>query len=163
MNIKNIKQFDENSGYYTELSNKLDKLQSAHDEKESIAKQKFEDSIKLDKEALKSLEVALLDYADTHQDELFTTSKSYKNSHITVSKRSSQSLELATGFTTDKVIENIKSKFQSLIARFIVSKESIDKTAIKALLKSKELDEAKLKAIGFVNDEKETLSLKINR
>lgn len=162
MNIKNIKQFDENSAYLAELTNKLDKLESAYDEKEAKNRQNFEEGIKIDKENRAMLEKALLEYVDNNPEELFTESKTYKNAFLSVSKRSSTSLEFAEGFNAKKVMQNIKDKFKAFSDRFIVAKESIDKTAIKASIKSKELDEKTLKKMGFVNEEKETISLKIN-
>lgn len=162
MKITDQKQFDENSGYYAELTNKLDKLKSAYDEKEAINRQKFEDGILQDKMNCDTLRAALLSYVDDNQAELFKGSKSYKNAYVTVSLRSSSSLEFAPNFNANTIIDNIKNKFKSFVKRFIVSKESIDKAAVKASLKSKELDEIQLREIGFIIDEKETITLKIN-
>jgi len=162
MNIKNIKQFDENSGYLAELTNKLDKLESAYDEKEAKNRQKFEEGIKLDKDNRVMLEKALHEYVDNNKEELFVEAKTYNNAYLSVSLRSSTSLGFADGFNDKKAMANIKDKFKAFVGRFIVSKESIDKNAIKASIKSKELDEKILNKIGFVNEEKETINIKIN-
>lgn len=161
--IKDIKEFDENSSYYAELTNKIDKLQSEFDEKQAVAKKAFEDSIKLDVLGRNTLEDSLLKYVDDNQEEMFASKKTYKNKFVSVSIRSTTTFDFKHGFNVTKVAEIIRTKYKFLAERFIVIKETLNKTAINASIKSQELNDTILDDLGLETNEKETIILKINK
>lgn len=163
IDIKNIKQFDENSSYYAGLTNKIDKLQSEFDEKYAAEKKAFEDSIKMDVEHCKALETSLLNYVDKNQEEMFASKKTYKNNFVAVSIRSTTTFDFKHGFNVTKVAEIIRSKYKFLADRFIVIKETLNKTAINASIKSQELNDDILDDLGLETNHKETIILKVNK
>lgn len=160
--IKDIHQFDDRSSQYAEVYNKIDKLQSEFDENQAKAKKAFEDSIKTDLENRKSLEESLMKYVDDNQEEMFASKKTYKNKFIAVSIRSTTTFDFKHGFNVTKVAEIIRSKYKFLADRFIVVKETLNKSAINASIKSQELNDTILDDLGLETNNKETIILKVN-
>lgn len=159
MNIKNLKDFDENSSYYAGLKSKLDKLVAAYEEKEAKRKETFLKSIEQDNANLKDVEDALWDFADKNDEVVFNGKKTYKNEFVTASKRASAKLICKD---EKKTLETIKTKFKNFKERFIKVTEKVDTATIKSAIKSQELDDKKLAKLGLELNEKETLTINPN-
>ncbi len=159
MNIKNLKDFDENSSYYAGLKSKLDKLVAAYEEKEAKRKETFLKSIEQDNANLKDVEDALWDFADKNDEVVFKGKKTYKNEFVTAKKKASTKLICKD---QEKTIETIKTKFKNFKERFIKVTEKVDTATIKSAIKSQELDDKKLAKLGLELKDDETLTIKPN-
>jgi len=159
MNIKDMKDFDENSSYYAGLKSKIDKLVAAFDEKEAKRKETFLKSIEQDNANLKAVKDALWGFADKNDEVVFDGKKTYKNEFVTAKKQASTKLICED---KNKTLKTIKTKFKNFKKRFIKVTEKVDIATIKSAIKSQELDDKKLAKLGLELKEDETLTIKPN-